>query len=131
MIYILNNNLNEKKNVFIMFKNCYGISNKSSLCLISKFGLNFNIKYEQIPLFLKTNIEASIDSIVENIFKMQLGRVLKFIEESFLHKLFNLKCYRTLRHKQFLPVRGQRTHSNAQTQKSKLKNRLKILKVRK
>jgi small subunit ribosomal protein S13 len=36
-------------------------------------------------------------------------------------RLMDLRCYRGLRHRRGLPVRGQRTHTNARTRKGKSK----------
>jgi small subunit ribosomal protein S13 len=131
MVLLLNTNIKDVKSIFVSLKSCYGISNKNSLCLVSKFGLSLSIRYKNLPDYIRSQIELNIDKIVENILRLKIGRILKHEEAYFFEKLNTLKCYRSLRHKQYLPVRGQRTHSNAKTQKKKLKNRLKFLKVKK
>jgi small subunit ribosomal protein S13 len=129
MVFLLNLNIKETKNIYITIKYCYGISTKVSLCLLSKFGINKFGSYKTIPEFIRIQFELNLDKLIEYVFKLKIGRALVYTEENFYNKLLNLKIYRALRHKQYLPVRGQRTHSNAKTQKRKLKNRLKILKA--
>ncbi len=129
MVFLLNLNFKDTKNIFVSLKQCYGISNKTSLCLLSKFGISKIIIYKLIPEFIRILFELNLDKLIEYVLKLKIGRVLVHNEENFYQKLINLRIYRALRHKQYLPVRGQRTHSNAKTQKRKLKNRLKILKT--
>jgi small subunit ribosomal protein S13 len=131
MVYLLNTNIKDIKNFFVSLHMCYGLSERSSLCLISKFGVSILSNYKKLPEFVKVQIEFNIDKVVENVLGVKIGKALRFQEEVFFDKLINLKCYRTLRHKQYLPVRGQRTHSNAKTQKKKLKGRLKNIKIKK
>jgi small subunit ribosomal protein S13 len=47
--------------------------------------------------------------------RFALGLVLKTLKRANIKRLKFIKCYRGLRHGQFLPVRGQRTHSNRRT----------------
>lgn len=130
MVFLLNLNLKENKSIFVSLRLCYGISRKIALCIFSKFGLNKSVVYKLIPEFIRLQIEFNLDKYIENVLKLKFGKILRYVKDNFYQKLINLRIYRSLRHRQYLPVRGQRTHTNAKTQKKKLKNRLKILKVK-
>src|SRR5690242_13569693 len=102
MVFLLNLNIKETKNIYITIKQCYGVSTKTSLCLISKFGINKYGIYKIIPEFIRIQFELNLEKLIEYIFKLKIGRSLLHLEENFYDKLLNLKIYRTLRHKQYL-----------------------------
>jgi small subunit ribosomal protein S13 len=60
-----------------------------------------------------SQIVASKKIVVEGDLRRELGIHLK--------RLLNINCYRAVRHRRGLPVRGQRTHTNARTRKGKRK----------
>jgi small subunit ribosomal protein S13 len=60
---------------------------------------------------------ANIREIMERTFKVE-GDLRREITMN-IKRLVDLGCYRGLRHRRGLPVRGQRTHSNARTRKGK------------
>lgn len=77
-----------------------------------------------------TNIEENI--LVKDLSEAQLDVIRKYIEENFqvegalrqeifrsVKRLKDIRCYRGIRHKLGLPVRGQRTRHNAHTRKGK------------
>ena len=115
MLYLLYTQLKNVKNIFISINQCYGISNKSSLCLLSKFGFNMKLFYKRTPEFVRTQFEFSVDKMVVVLLKKRVGRFLRYQENFFMERLLSLRNYRALRHRQCLPVRGQRTHTNAKT----------------
>jgi small subunit ribosomal protein S13 len=131
MVFLLDLKIKENKNLFIALNICYGISITNSLRIFSKFGINKMISFQTIPEFLQNQIEFNIVSVVEKELNLKISVFLKHLEVNSMKMLKVLKNYRSLRHSQFLPVRGQRTHTNAKTQKSKLKTRLKVLKLTK
>lgn len=128
MVFLLGTNLKESQKFFIALHECYGLSSTSALRVIASLGVNKNCAYEELPLFLHELLDLNVEKLIELKFRMKLGSILKHYEANALSYIFALKNLRALRHKQCLPVRGQRTHTNAKTQKSKLKNRIKILK---
>lgn len=130
MASFLNIKYLENKNLFMSLQSCYGLSDRSIFCLIAILGVNLRIFYNQIPFFIKTHLDFYLNLLLDKEFKFRIGKALIHYDEILLSKLYNLKILRSIRHKQCLPVRGQRTHTNAKTQKNKLKNRLKILKVK-
>jgi small subunit ribosomal protein S13 len=60
---------------------------------------------------------AKIREVLERSFKVE-GDLRREITLN-IKRLVDLGCYRGIRHKKGLPVRGQRTHSNARTRKGK------------
>ncbi len=74
--------------------------------------------------------EISLDTRVRDLDETQLGRIRSIIEgqgevegdlrkrvQMDIKRLMDIGCYRGLRHRRGLPVRGQRTHTNARTRK--------------
>ena len=74
--------------------------------------------------------ERRVNDLTDN----QLGRIRETIDKDFqvegdlrrevamnIKRLMDLGCYRGLRHRRGLPVRGQRTHTNARTRKGPAK----------
>ena len=74
--------------------------------------------------------DVSADTRVRDLDEAQLGRIRQTIEaqgevegdlrkrvQMDIKRLMDIGCYRGLRHRRGLPVRGQRTHTNARTRK--------------
>lgn len=72
------------------------------------------------------------DKLIKDLSEAELDVVRKYIEENFrvegelrqgvfrnIKRLKDIRCYRGIRHKKGLPVRGQRTRHNARTRKGK------------
>jgi small subunit ribosomal protein S13 len=77
-----------------------------------------------------TEAQVSPDIRVRDLDEAQLGRIRQVIEtqgevegdlrkrvQMDIKRLMDIGCYRGLRHRRGLPVRGQRTHTNARTRK--------------
>jgi small subunit ribosomal protein S13 len=77
-----------------------------------------------------TEADVSADLRVRDLDEAQLGRIRQVIEtqgevegdlrkrvQMDIKRLMDIGCYRGLRHRRGLPVRGQRTHTNARTRK--------------
>jgi small subunit ribosomal protein S13 len=110
MIYLFESKIPDNKSVFFALTHVYGINKSISLliCKKSGFSKNFKIKNlskEQINKLIKI-IESLNINLVSDLKKTKL---LSF------KKLVSIKSYRGLRRNQGLPVRGQRTHTNAKT----------------
>ena len=74
--------------------------------------------------------QVGLDTRVRDLSEEDLGRIRAVIEEQGeiegdlrkrvqmdIKRLMDIGCYRGLRHRRSLPVRGQRTHTNARTRK--------------
>lgn len=105
-------NLPRNKRVEIALTYIYGIGRPTSNKILSK---------------LKIDRDQKIDSLSEDVLDLIRDEVKKFHVEGDLRREigFNIKrlqeinCYRGLRHKKRLPVRGQRTKTNSRTRKGK------------
>lgn len=62
---------------------------------------------------------ASINSIIENNYIVE-GSLRRQVQQN-IQRLKDIRCYRGERHRRGLPVRGQRTKTNARTRKGKKK----------
>ena len=74
------------------------------------------------------------DTRVRDLTEEEINRLREFIDKNYtvegdlrrdtamnIKRMMDLACYRGLRHRKGLPVRGQRTHTNARTRKGKAK----------
>ena len=103
--------LPKNKRVEIALTYIYGIGRSSSQDILSNAGVDFNTKADNLTEEEVTNIRKIIDSDVkvEGDLRRDINMNIK--------RLMDLGCYRGLRHRRSLPVRGQRTHTNARTRK--------------
>jgi small subunit ribosomal protein S13 len=114
MIYIFESELSENKLVFIALTKIYGLGLEKSLFLCKSLGLSKNIKIKDLS---KDQINKIL-KLVEQL-NLNIGSELKKIKLIISKNLISIKTYRGLRRYQGLPVRGQRTHTNAKTSKRK------------
>lgn len=74
--------------------------------------------------------KVSVDTTIEKLTEEEAGRIRKIIQDGErvegdlrkevqlnIKRLMDINCYRGSRHRRGLPVRGQRTHTNARTRK--------------
>lgn len=115
MIYLLETKLPENKSVYFSLTNIYGIGKATSFLICKKLGFSLNLKTKNLNEEQQIEIVKLIDSL-----NLILNNDLKKLKSLKLKKLISIKSYRGLRRVNGLPVRGQRTHTNA---KSARKNR--------
>jgi len=103
--------LPKNKRIEIALTYIYGIARSSSQKILAKAGVDPNTKSDQLTEDEITRIRRVIDSEckVEGDLRAEISMNIK--------RLMDLGCYRGLRHRRGLPVRGQRTHTNARTRK--------------
>ena len=103
------------KRVEIALTYIYGIGLKSSRDILAKTGINPDTRAkdltEQEVAKLRDEIEASYH--VEGDLRREIAFNIK--------RLVEINCYRGIRHRKGLPVRGQRTKTNARTRKGPAK----------
>lgn len=93
----------------------FGIGRRSAQKILSKAGVDLNKKVGEW-----TDDESiTIRSIIAEEFKTE--GVLKSEVQLSIKRLMDIGCYRGLRHRKGLPVRGQKTKNNARTRKGKRK----------
>lgn len=103
--------LPRRKRVEIGLTYIYGIGKTSSQRILSESGVDPNTNTDDLT-------EAQINSIrqiIDSKFKVE-GELRTEVSMN-IKRLMDLGCYRGLRHRRGLPVRGQRTSTNARTRK--------------
>lgn len=116
MLVVAGYSLNEKQRICSALRKIYGIGlNKANQVLFS-FGWSQQMSFNDVkyPYQLKLN-----KSIIHYVHGFRAKRELK----NNISLLFENRCYRGVRHSYFLSVRGQRTRTNAKTQKNKKKKK--------
>ena len=101
---------NEKR-VVVSLTYIYGIGHSSAEKICEKAGVNENIRVKD----LSEDQSIAIRNIIENQYKVE-GELRSEVGFN-IKRLMDINCYRGRRHKSGLPVRGQRTHTNARTRK--------------
>jgi len=99
------------KRIEIALTYIYGIGRSNSQRILTEAGIDWDIKSDQLTEGQITNIRKIIDEKhkVEGDLRRDLSVNIK--------RLIDLGTYRGLRHRKGLPVRGQRTSTNARTRK--------------
>jgi small subunit ribosomal protein S13 len=115
MLYLLETKLPENKSVFYALTNVYGIGKSTAFIICKKLGFSINLKIKDLTQEQIVEILQLIDSL-----NLTLNNDLKKLKSLTLKNLVSIKSYRGLRRVRGLPIRGQRTHTNA---KSSRKNR--------
>lgn len=93
----------------------YGIGRSSAEEILQKAGIDESTKVEH---WTDENIKA-ISRIVADDYKTE-GQLRSEVQLN-IKRLMDIGCYRGLRHRKGLPLRGQRTRTNARTRKGKRK----------
>jgi len=114
MVYLFESNLPENKSVYLGLIHIYGIGKSRSLLICKNLGFSLNFKIKYLSKDQLNNLFKIID-----LLNFELASNLKKIKLLNAKKLISIKCYRGLRRYKGLPVRGQRTHTNAKTAKKK------------
>ena len=114
MIYIFETEILNSKPVKFSLQSIYGLGKYQTNFICKKLGFSKNCKVnnlsnEQIVKMIK---------VIENA-NLKLTSELKKLQIFNLKMLVEIKSYKGLRRIQGLPVRGQRTHTNAKTVKSR------------
>jgi small subunit ribosomal protein S13 len=108
-------NLPTGKRVIIALQYIHGIGEVKAKEIMQKADLKDAIRVNQLSDAQVLKIREIIDSdyLVEGDLRREVSINIK--------RLMDLGCYRGLRHRKGLPVRGQRTHTNARTRKGPAK----------
>lgn len=103
------------KHVNIALTYIYGISRSSANAICEKAKIDPMRKMND----LDQDELGVVRSIIDNDYKVE-GRLRTEVALN-IKRLMDIGCYRGLRHRRGLPVRGQRTRTNARTRKGKKK----------
>lgn len=112
MLYLFESNIPENKSILFSLTYVYGIGKSKSLTICKKLGFSKNFKAKNLSREQVNKLLKLVESLD---FKLSSGlKKLKLLQKK---KLISIKSYKGLRRNQGLPVRGQRTHTNARTSK--------------
>lgn len=103
--------LPKNKRIEIALTYIYGIGRPTALKVLEKAAISGDTKSDDLTDAQVNAIRQVIDTHlkVEGDLRSEVSMSIK--------RLMDLGCYRGLRHRRGLPVRGQRTHTNARTRK--------------
>jgi small subunit ribosomal protein S13 len=103
--------LPKDKRIVVGLTYIYGIGRTSSEKILKRAGVDENIRVKN----LNDSQESSIRKAMEEGYVLE-GDLRSEIQLN-IKRLMDIGCYRGLRHRKGLPVRGQRTRTNARTRK--------------
>jgi small subunit ribosomal protein S13 len=104
-------NLPREKRVEIGLTYIFGIGRPTSQTICKTLDIDFNTKVRDLTDAEVARLRAHIDANVK------VEGDLRRERSSDIKRLMEIGCYRGLRHRRGLPVRGQRTKTNARTRK--------------
>lgn len=108
MSYIVGTSFSAEKSVFFSLSYIYGIGSYRSKILCNKSGFGLDCRF--------CDIDSNQVRILENLIELSTyrwGQDLDKFQKERIRRLHSIMCYKGLRHKRGLPVRGQRTHTNS------------------
>jgi len=94
----------------------YGIGRPRAKAICTAAGINCSAKIKDLS-------DADMDKLREQVAKFEVEGDLRRAVTMSIKRLMDLGCYRGVRHRRGLPVRGQRTRTNARTRKGPKKSR--------
>lgn len=99
------------KRIEFALRAIYGVGPKVALDVLKEAQIELGVKAKDLTEEEATRISAVLDR------NYQVEGQLRRIVQSNIARLKDIRCYRGLRHRAHLPVRGQRTRTNARTRK--------------
>lgn|SRR3989338_2703269 len=107
-------NIPSHKHVDVALTSIYGIGHNTARKICLSIKINAETKVKDLS-------EAELDLLRSAIVGLRIEGDLRREVSMNIKRLMDLGCYRGLRHRRGLPVRGQRTRTNARTRKGKRK----------
>ncbi len=107
-------NIPKEKRFVIALTYIYGIGSTTAHKICKKLKINLNLRTHQISEDKLSEVRSLIEkehSVLEGDLRRKVSTDIK--------RLIEIGCYRGIRHVKKLPVRGQRTHTNAKTRKGR------------
>jgi small subunit ribosomal protein S13 len=103
--------LPREKRIAVGLTYIFGIGHNRSAAILKKAGIDPDVRVKDLSEEQTSKIGKVIDTEggVEGDLRREVSMNIK--------RLMDIGCYRGLRHRRGLPVRGQRTHTNARTRK--------------
>lgn len=108
-------NVPDHKHLVIALTSIYGIGKPTSIKICQILDIDMETKVSQLS-------ELQLEAIRNEIAKITVEGDLRRLVTMNIKRLMDLGCYRGLRHRRGLPLRGQRTKTNARTRKGRRKS---------
>ena len=103
-------NIPNQKHIWIALTSIYGIGRTRARSICTAAGIQHSVKVKDLT-------EAEVDKIRNEVSKITVEGDLRRQVSMNIKRLMDIGSYRGQRHRRGLPVRGQRTHTNARTRK--------------
>lgn len=103
-------NIPDQKHTVIALTSIYGIGPSRAKKICSKTGIRPEVKVKDLT-------ESELESLRQTVAQYPVEGDLRREVSMQIKRLMDLGCYRGQRHRRGLPVRGQRTRTNARTRK--------------
>jgi len=105
------------KRVEFALRYIFGIGPSNALDVLKEANITVGVKAKE----LTEEEVARIGTVIERNYQVE-GQLRRSIQSN-IARLKDIRCYRGMRHRAHLPVRGQRTRTNARTRKGPKKGR--------
>lgn len=108
---LIGTDIPNEKRILISLTYLYGIGRHTSALILAEAGISENVRAKDLTEEELKRLNAIIEAkyLVEGGLRRQI--------QANIARLKEIRCYRGLRHRASLPVRGQRTRTNARTRK--------------
>tara|TARA_B100001057_G_scaffold441957_1_gene476948 strand:+ start:885 stop:1241 length:357 start_codon:yes stop_codon:yes gene_type:complete len=103
-------NIPDNKHIDVSLTHIYGIGRKTAQGICDKLNIKYSKKVSELT-------EDQLDKIRDELKTFQIEGDLRRDINFNIKRLMDLGCYRGIRHRRSLPLRGQRTKTNARTRK--------------
>jgi len=103
-------NIPDRKHAVIALTSIYGVGRTRAAQICAAAGIEPDTKIQSLS-------EAQVDTLRAEVAKIRVEGDLRREISMNIKRLMDLGCYRGIRHRRGLPLRGQRTRTNARTRK--------------
>lgn len=105
----------DNKRLVIALTYLYGVGPQKSKEIIEKLNFNADMRARE----LRQDDIARLNTLLQSEYMVE-GDLRRYVRDN-IKRLISINCYRGMRHRQGLPVRGQKTKTNARTRKGRKK----------
>ena len=109
-------NIPEHKHAVIAIQSIYGVGATRAKSICAAAGVAEDTKIKDLD-------ETTIDKLRDEVAKFTVEGDLRREVSMSIKRLMDLGCFRGIRHRRSLPLRGQRTKTNARTRKGRRKKK--------
>ncbi|MES2961615.1 MAG: 30S ribosomal protein S13 [Pseudomonadota bacterium] len=107
-------NIPKEKRFVIALTYIYGIGSTTANKICQKLKIDLTLRTHQVS----EDKLAQVRTLLEKEYSVLEGDLRRKVSSD-IKRLMDIGCYRGIRHVKKLPVRGQRTHTNARTRKGR------------